>query len=90
LGLGDEKYALVSPPLQIPKECLISMSDADMKFGQDLLKDEAICGMPGWKAELEMMLKRKKKAEIQALSNFGFQYLTQDYLPKKLEAGNWL
>lgn len=37
-----------------------------------------------------MMLKRKKKAEIQALSNFHFQYLTEDYLPRKLEEGDWL
>lgn len=31
----------------------------------------------------------REKAEIQALSSFGFQYLTQQYLPKKLAAGDW-
>jgi len=34
--------------------------------------------------ELELMVQTKEKAEIQALSNFGFQYLTQTYLPLKL------
>jgi len=43
-----------------------------------------------WVKELELMLKTKKKAEIQALSNFGFQYLTQEYLPKKIENGDWI
>lgn len=36
------------------------------------------------------MLKTKKKAEIQALSNFGFQYLTETYLPEKLKREDWI
>ena len=43
-----------------------------------------------WVKELELMLKMKKKAEIQALSAFGFQYITEDYLPRKLEKGDWI
>jgi meiotic recombination protein SPO11 len=40
--------------------------------------------------ELELMLKKKEKAEIQALSTFGFQYLSTDYLPRKLREADWL
>lgn len=36
------------------------------------------------------MLETREKAEIQALSTFGFQYLTQEYLPKKIRAGDWI
>jgi len=36
------------------------------------------------------MLKLGKKAEIQALSSFGFQYLTEYYLPRKLREGDWI
>ena len=36
------------------------------------------------------MGKSKVKAEIQALSSFGFQYLSQVYLPKKLKEGDWI
>lgn len=36
------------------------------------------------------MVKSKKKAEIQALSNHYFQYLTERYLPDKLRKGDWL
>jgi DNA topoisomerase VI subunit A len=43
-----------------------------------------------WVKELELMLETKQKAEIQSLSNFGFQYLTQDYLPKKIASGDWV
>jgi meiotic recombination protein SPO11 len=36
------------------------------------------------------MLKHREKAEIQALSSFGFQYLTEVYLPAKIRAGDWI
>lgn len=43
-----------------------------------------------WCRELELMIKSKKKAEIQSLSAFGFQYLTHTYLPQKLQNGDWV
>lgn len=43
-----------------------------------------------WCRELELMIKTKKKAEIQSLSAFGFQYLTHTYLPQKLQNGDWV
>lgn len=43
-----------------------------------------------WCQELELMIKSKKKAEIQSLSAFGFQYLTHTYLPQKLQNGDWV
>ena len=36
------------------------------------------------------MLETKQKAEIQALSAFGFQYVTEEYLPRKIKEGDWL
>jgi meiotic recombination protein SPO11 len=35
-------------------------------------------------------VRTKKKAEIQALSSFGFQYVTEEYLPRKLREGDWI
>ena len=37
-----------------------------------------------------LKVKTKKKAEIQALSSFGFQYITEEYLPRKLREGDWI
>ena len=37
-----------------------------------------------------VQVKTKKKAEIQALSSFGFQYITEEYLPRKLREGDWI
>lgn len=45
---------------------------------------------PEWVKELKVMVESKVKAEIQALSSFGFQYLSQIYLPLKLQEGDWI
>ena len=39
---------------------------------------------------LEIMMRTKTKAEIQSLSSFGFQFLTEVYLPLKLQEGDWI
>ena len=66
------------------------MSEHDLKTGKEMLTEDFIIKNPAWVKELELMIQRKEKAEIQALSNFGFQYLTQVYLPEKLTKGDWI
>jgi meiotic recombination protein SPO11 len=66
------------------------MTESDIKTGKELLKEEFIIKNKEWMKELEIMVKTKKKAEIQALSSFGFQYVTEVYLPKKLREGDWI
>eukprot|EP00123_Amoebidium_parasiticum_P016491 comp23455_c0_seq1/m.39160 comp23455_c0_seq1/g.39160 ORF comp23455_c0_seq1/g.39160 comp23455_c0_seq1/m.39160 type:complete len:415 (-) comp23455_c0_seq1:121-1365(-) len=74
----------------IPKECRLDMTESDIKTGKELLKEDFIQKNPAWVRELELMLKTKQKAEIQALTSFGFQYLTQEYLPRKMASGDWI
>ncbi|GAB5358399.1 hypothetical protein AAMO2058_000453900 [Amorphochlora amoebiformis] len=74
----------------IPEQCRLKMTEHDIKTGKQLLNEEFIKKNPEWHAELELMVKSKEKAEIQALSNFGFQYLTKTYLPQKLAQGDWI
>lgn len=66
------------------------MSESDIKTGKEMLKEEFITKNKEWMKELEIMVKTKKKAEIQALSSFGFQYVTEVYLPQKLREGDWI
>ena len=54
------------------------------------LEEDFVKANPEWIKELEIMVQSKVKAEIQALSSFGFQYLTQVYLPLKLQEGDWI
>lgn len=49
------------------------------------LEEDFVKANPDWVKELEIMVTSKVKAEIQALSSFGFQYLSHQYLPLKLQ-----
>ena len=69
----------------IPAQCRLDMSQHDVDTGEQMLKEEFIQRNPSWLAELELMVQRREKAEIQALSSFGFQYLTHTFLPQKLQ-----
>lgn len=61
-----------------------------MEVGRQLLQEDFIKQNANWVAELELMMKTKQKAEIQALSSYGFQYLSEVYLPLKLQEGDWI
>ena len=62
----------------------IPMTESDIKRCHDLLKDPRYQeGL--WKRELEVFTKIKKKAELEAFSNYGLTNITENYLPKKLE-----
>ena len=69
-----EKYKLPTIP----------MTESDIKRCYDLQKDpryqEGI-----WKKELEVFLKIKRKAELEAFSKYGLTNITDKYLPQKLE-----
>jgi len=66
------------------------MTESDKKMGEELLNEPFIQKNPKWMEELQLMLKTGEKAEIQALSSFGFQYITEQFLPRKLREGDWI
>ena len=43
-----------------------------------------------WQGEIKRMLSAGLKYELDALANKDFQYLTKEYLPKKLKDRDWL
>ncbi|KAL0211718.1 hypothetical protein RCL1_005344 [Eukaryota sp. TZLM3-RCL] len=75
---------------KIPAQCRLPMTDKDLKTGKELLEEDFVKRNPKWVRELEIMIKTKEKAEIQALSTFGFQFLTETYLPNKIKAADWI
>ncbi|KAI9071191.1 hypothetical protein K1719_046853 [Acacia pycnantha] len=94
LTTPDIKWLGVRPSdldkYKIPDQCRLPMTEQDIKTGKDLLEEDFVKKNPGWVEELTLMVKTKQKAEIQALSSFGFQYLTEVYLPLKLQQKDWL
>mmetsp|Transcript_28197 Transcript_28197/g.53690 ORF Transcript_28197/g.53690 Transcript_28197/m.53690 type:complete len:453 (-) Transcript_28197:171-1529(-) len=90
----DIKWLGVRPSdldrFKIPEQCRLDMTEKDIEVGKQLLQEDFITQNAQWVEELNIMLKTKKKAEIQALSSYGFQYLSEVYLPLKLQEGDWI
>jgi len=75
---------------KIPKAVRIPMTPADVKRVKDMLKEPFVQQNKPWVEDLQLMLKLKEKAEIQAFASHSFQYLTDEYLPRKLDSGDWI
>ena len=75
---------------QVPRDVRIPLSQRDKIRAQQLLNEPFIQTRPQYVNEIKLMLKTKEKAEIQALASKGFRFLTQKYLPSKLEIGDWI
>jgi meiotic recombination protein SPO11 len=74
----------------VPDDCRLPMSKRDIKRTEELLKEDYVKNNKEWEKDLKLALKYKKKAEIQALSSHGFEFLTEKYLPEKLSTGDWI
>jgi meiotic recombination protein SPO11 len=94
LTTPDIKWLGVRPSdldrFSIPDQCRLPMTEEDVRTGKRLLEEDFVKANPAWVKELELMVSTRVKAEIQALSSFGFQYLSQVYLPLKLQEGGWI
>ncbi|MGQ9722274.1 MAG: hypothetical protein ACUVXA_13240 [Candidatus Jordarchaeum sp.] len=75
---------------QIPRECWLKMTDKDIKRAKEMLKEPFVQRNKEWADDLKLMIELKRKAEIQALSSHGFEFLTETYLPQKLSTGDWI
>uniref|UniRef100_A0A7C8ZE26 DNA topoisomerase (ATP-hydrolyzing) n=1 Tax=Opuntia streptacantha TaxID=393608 RepID=A0A7C8ZE26_OPUST len=70
----------------VPSQCLLPLTTEDKKRTEALLNR---CYLqheePRWRSELEMMLEKGVKFEIEALSVHSLSYLSKEYLPSKLQ-----
>ncbi|MHA1105472.1 MAG: hypothetical protein ACTSPN_07085 [Promethearchaeota archaeon] len=75
---------------KIPNSVRIPMNKQDIKRITDLLNEDFVKKNKKWEEDLKLALKMKIKAEIQAFSAHGFEFLTDRYLPEKLTTGDWI
>jgi DNA topoisomerase VI subunit A len=66
------------------------MNKTDLKRTKDLLDEDFVKKNIKWEEDLKLAMKLKVKAEIQAFSSHGFEFLTDRYLPEKLSTGDWI
>ncbi len=75
---------------QIPKSVLIKMTENDIKRADDLLKEDFVKSRPHWEKQIRIMKDTGQKAEIQALASKDWRYMTNTYLPNKIDSGDWV
>lgn len=74
----------------IPNSARINMTKEDIKRAEDLLAEDFVRARPEWQREIEIMIRTQEKAEIQALMAHELRYMTNVYLPEKIESGDWI
>ncbi len=67
----------------------IKARDVDIKRAKEMMKYEWF-KHPAWQKELKMLINRKIKAELEALSGRGLKFMTQKYLPEKIKNKEFL
>jgi DNA topoisomerase-6 subunit A len=85
IGLSSadpERYGL-------PRNVGIKLNDKDVARAKELMNYQWF-KKPAWQVEIKRMLTSGLKYELDALANKDFQYLTKQYLPRKLREQDWL
>ena len=67
----------------------IKAKDVDIKRAKELLNYPWF-QKKEWQRELQLMIKKGYKAELEALSSRGLRFMTQTYLPEKIENKEFL
>ncbi len=73
----------------LPRNVGIKLEEKDIRRAREL-KAYAWFEKKPWQQEIDFMLKSGLKYELDALARLDFQYLTTDYLPRKLKEKDWL
>lgn len=71
------------------KKCTIKAREVDIKRAGELLKYEWF-QKPEWQKEINLMIEKGVKAEIEALSHRGLKFMSQTYLPEKIKNKEFL
>jgi DNA topoisomerase VI subunit A len=67
----------------------IKAKEVDIKRAKEMLNYEWFKD-PMWQKELKLLIDKKKKAELEALSGRGLKFMTEEYLPKKIKNKEFL
>jgi len=71
------------------KNFTIKARDVDIKRAKEMMKYDWF-KHKAWQKELKLMIQRKIKAELEALSGRGLKFMTEVYLPKKIKKKEFL
>lgn len=68
----------------------INLNDTDIKRAKQIAEYPWFKGKKPWQKEIELMLKNGFKLEVESLISKDISYVTETYVPARLEEQNWL
>lgn len=71
------------------QKCIIKAREVDTKRAKELLQYDWFKA-PEWQKEINLMIEKGVKAEIEALSHRGLRFMSETYLPEKLKKKEFL
>jgi len=74
---------------KLPRNVGIKLNDKDVTRAKELLNYQWF-QKKEWQKEIKQMISSGLKYELDSLANKNFQYLTKEYLPRKLKEKDWL
>ncbi|XWS27735.1 hypothetical protein CRYUN_Cryun25bG0006100 [Craigia yunnanensis] len=75
----------------LPQQCLLPLTTEDKRKTEAMLLRCYLCQeVPDWRSELELMLQRGVKFEIEALSVHSLSFLSEVYIPSKIQEGTYI
>ena len=77
-------------PYPVPSKTHIPLDKNDERRIKLILEEEFVKRKPKWGEQINLMLQQGFKAEIQALNAIDAQYITNYYLPHKIETGSFI
>ena len=86
LGLRSNDYERC----QLTPSVQIKLNDQDIKRARQIAQYPWFANKKPWQKELDMMLKNGFKLEVEALISKDVSYVTEEYVPARLEEGNFL
>ena len=68
---------------------IIRAKDVDIRRAKELMRYSWF-NSGKWRRELKIFLEKKSKLEIEALASKGLRFLAFQYIPEKIETGDWI
>lgn len=74
----------------IDDKVAIKLKDEDVERAKEIKEYPWFKNKKAWQEEIDNMLRKNRKMELEALSNKDFRFITETYLPEKIRQRLWL
>jgi DNA topoisomerase VI subunit A len=94
MAIPDAKYlglrSIDVERCELPDAAKIGLNDTDKKRAKQIANYPWFEKKPKWQTEIQRMLKNDFKVEVEGLMTLDISYVTDVYVPERLEAQDWL